>query len=139
VTRLALITLIVAAVAGAAAFLGGRALHSQPAGPSQAFDVTGATYQANELRLTESAGGFTGVAEAGILPGTPLYSGRVTSVDAESITIEAAGGPTSIGVTGSEKLYRLEAFAGAAAVGDQVIVRFDAAAAAVVAVLIVRD
>jgi len=136
-TRLVAATLVVAALVALAAFFIGRGLRGEDAAPAAAFDQAGPSYQVQELVLGRSVAGFSGVAAAGPLAGSGLYSGRITEVTAESVTIATEAGETTLGLNGDGKLYRIEPFSGGIEVGANVVVRVVPGSDEVVALLVV--
>jgi hypothetical protein len=105
--RLVLLVLLGVVVA-AAAFAGGRSLHS----PSQASGrpaAEGVVFTPAKPIAGTSRGGFSGFGEVSGLEGKTVLAGRVVALNPGSITVEtAAGVRTSVQLAGEGSLRRIE-------------------------------
>jgi hypothetical protein len=97
----------IAVVAGG--FFAGRALKPEPT-PGYAFDVSSPAYSAALPLPGLTKGGFSGFGETNGLPGSTLLSGKVESVTADGVVIEAADGTkTSVRLTNPISVTRIDA------------------------------
>lgn len=113
--------LALAVLAGAGGVFLGRAIKGAGE-PAFAFDTEAPAYSAADLPLGRSRAGFTGFAETGGLDGRTIVAGKVSSVTAESITLETSAGATTIRVTGEQKLRALVPYQVAIAPGTTVVI-----------------
>lgn len=91
--RLAIV--IVAAIAAVAAgFFAGRVLKPDPT-PGYSFDLSSPVYEAALAQPGLTKGGFSGFGETAGLPGRTMLSGKVASVTAQEVVIEATDGTKS--------------------------------------------
>jgi hypothetical protein len=97
------IAIVVAAVA---MFVVGRAIGGDGA-PASAFDTSTPAYDAVDLPVAFTRGGFSGFGESG-LEGRTTISGRVSQVDGNLLMLDTAGGAQAIRMTGDQRVRRFE-------------------------------
>jgi hypothetical protein len=90
--------------------------------PPFPFDVSAPAYSGADLPLARSRGGFTGFSETGGLDGSVIAAGRVTALNAGSMTLETNAGVSTIRVGGDQKLRVLQPFQGPIPTGATVAV-----------------
>lgn len=101
--------LILAPAVASAAFLGGRELRPDAIATFD-YDLEAPGYEAALPAAGLTNAGFSGFGAEGILDGETLVGGRVTSVRADSLTIETESGQSiPIRITGAGPLRRIEA------------------------------
>lgn len=127
---------IVLAVAG---FLAGSALRSDPT-PGYAFEDDSSAYEVRTPDPALTRGGFTGFGEVTGLPGFTLLSGKVASITASEVVIEATDGTKSaVRLANPGIVSRFEAASRDALVnGATVVLRHAEGSDEVEAILIVR-
>jgi hypothetical protein len=81
-----------------------------PAHPNFDFDTKAAPYQIADLPGGRTKAGFTGFDDVGGLAGAPIVAGKVTAVDAGSVTVATTSGSSVIRLTGIDKLRILQPF-----------------------------
>jgi hypothetical protein len=127
-----------AIIIAAAGFFAGRTLHPDPT-PGYAFDADSPAYEATAPHPALTEGGFSGFGETTGLPGLTLLSGRVTSVTAQEVVIEAPDGTkSSVKLANPGAVRRFEEASRTALInGATVVLRHAAGSDEVEAVLIV--
>jgi hypothetical protein len=104
-----------------------------------AFDTSAQAYEAADLPGGHSKAGFTGFDDVGGLAGATIISGRVTAVDANSITVATATGQSTIRLTGQDRLRLLQPLSGAIAPGTTVVATRKPGSDDIAAVLAIVD
>jgi hypothetical protein len=113
--------LAAAALVALVGILAGRAIKG-PGAESFDFDTTAPAYASADLPLGRSRAGFTGFSETGGLDGAVIVAGRVSSVEAGSLTLDTTSGAATIQVRGDEKLRLLQPYSGTIAPGATIAV-----------------
>ena len=123
-----------------AGFFAGRALHPDPSS-GFAFATDSPAYEATSPDPALTKGGFSGFGEITGLPGLTLLSGKVASVSAQEVVIEAADGTkSSVRLANPGAVRRFEAASQSALVsGATVVLRHAEDGDEVEAVLVVGD
>jgi hypothetical protein len=96
---------------GAAGFGAGWLLKGGGEAPFT-FDSQAAPYQQADSPAAHSRSGFTGFGDQGGLAGQPIIGGKVSAVAPDTLVLSTAAGPTTIRLTGEQKLRRLQSYDG---------------------------
>ena len=127
-----------AVVVAALGFFVGRGLHPDPT-PGFAFDSNSPVYEATAPDPVLTRGGFSGFGETTGLPGLTLLSGKVASITADEVVIEALDGTkSSVRLANPSAVRRFEEASRSALVnGATVVLRHASGSDEVEAILIV--